>query len=83
MGKILGRIDLKKKDQSFREFLDTLPDVAPDLKQLATDFVEGFDAARTERISTHALAKDEEASERSEADQSFRISNGAIARLIR
>jgi len=76
LARIIGQIDLKKGDQSFAEFLRARQDISPDWKQLATDFVEGFNAARTERISIHALAKDQQASERIHGDESFRISTG-------
>src|SRR5205823_395832 len=76
MAKVLEKIDPEKRDESFAEFLVRLPGISPEWKQLATDFVEGFDAARPERISVQALAKDEEASERIDGDQSCRVSNG-------
>jgi len=76
--KIMEQIDSRQKDQSFAEFLATTPGISSKWKDLAKDFVEGFDAARTERISIQALAKDQEASERIEGDQSFRIPTGYV-----
>src|SRR5579862_1387245 len=49
VGEVMNRIDPRAPDCSFREFLDEqLPDAR--LRQLATGFVEGFDAAYTDRI---------------------------------
>ena len=76
MEKIIGGINLKKPDQSFADFLAGFPGIWPEVKQLAKDFVEGFNAARVERISVHSLAKDQQASERIEGDQSFRVLPG-------
>ncbi|HWF19985.1 MAG TPA: NAD(P)/FAD-dependent oxidoreductase [Verrucomicrobiae bacterium] len=74
--RIIGKIDLKQRDEPFSIFLSHLRDVPSDWKKWANDFVEGFDAAHTERISIHALAREESYSERIEGDHSFRIATG-------
>jgi monoamine oxidase len=76
LGKLMEKIDPEKKDQSFAEFLNSVPDISSDLKQLAIDFIEGFEAARPERIGVHAMAKANESSESIQGDESFRISTG-------
>jgi len=76
LGELMGKIDPKKKDQSFAEYVNSRPNISSELKQLALEFIEGFDAARPERISIHALAKANESSERIHGDETFRISTG-------
>lgn len=62
-------------DPSFSEFIRTVdhPDYA---KQLATSYVEGFNAAHKEKISVASLAQDAAASEVIEGDRTFRIASG-------
>ena len=81
MEKIFAQMDPKQKDQSFCSFLESLANVGAETRQLAIDFIEGFDAARPERISLHALARDQELSDNIEGDRAFRISTG-YAQLI-
>lgn len=67
-------------EQSFQEYVDRL-DPSPDDRQAAVGFVEGFNAARQERISVRALAQAEEASHRIEGGRAFRLSGG-YGRLV-
>jgi hypothetical protein len=62
-------------DPSFAEFLDasSYPD---QVKQRAAFYVEGFNAARKEKIGIAALAQDAQASERINGDHLFSIGNG-------
>ncbi|HZV35756.1 MAG TPA: NAD(P)/FAD-dependent oxidoreductase [Verrucomicrobiae bacterium] len=74
--RIMEKVDPHQCDQPFATFLSRLSDIPPDWKRWANDFVEGFDAAHTERISIQALAREEDYSNRIEGDQSFRIATG-------
>ncbi|HOK46868.1 MAG TPA: FAD-dependent oxidoreductase, partial [Bryobacteraceae bacterium] len=62
-------------DMSFQEFLDHA-DLDPDTKIWATSYVEGFNAARRERISVLSLLEDEEETRRVHGDRAFRIFSG-------
>jgi monoamine oxidase len=62
-------------EQSFREYLDRAA-VSPDVRLAATNYVEGFNAARAERISIQALAQADEAAARIEGDRGFRLAGG-------
>jgi monoamine oxidase len=62
-------------DRTFEAYLrESSCDV--DAKRRAAGFVEGFNAARKERIGVQSLLQDEEASEQIAGDRSFRILNG-------
>ncbi len=55
---VARRLDARKADRSFAEFLDAAPGGrrAADARALMRSFVEGFHAADTRRISMRALA---------------------------
>lgn len=78
VGEIMNRIDPQAPDCSFREFLDR-QQLDARSRQLATGFVEGFDAAYTERISTHALLRSEHSAEEMEGDTQARVREGYSA----
>ena len=65
----------KGPDQSFAEFVSKTSH-SGDAKQLATSFVEGFNAAHAGIIGIASLAKDAQASDSIDGDRSFRIFNG-------
>jgi monoamine oxidase len=65
----------KRKDESFEDFLGRSRQ-SPEIKNWARLYVEGFNAARNERISTASLRRDAEAAEEIDGDRSFRILNG-------
>jgi protoporphyrinogen oxidase len=68
-------------DRSFSEFLQTLScDDAT--KRDATEFVEGFNAARAERISLQHLSISQEAADRISGDTPYRILSG-YDRIVR
>src|SRR5439155_22978854 len=80
LDKVLSKLeDLGPKDLSFAEFVErycNAPALA-EARELAMSFVEGFDAARAERISAKSLAKAEEASgDGPEGSESFRLLGG-------
>ena len=62
-------------DRTFLEFIEQSP-YPDETKQLAISYVEGFNAARKERISIASLAIDGRASDEIKGNQSFRIANG-------
>ncbi len=63
------------QDESFQEFLDRT-DLDQDTKTWATSYVEGFNAARRERVSVLSLLEDEEAADAIQGDRAFRIFSG-------
>ncbi len=77
--RIIQRVNLREGDRAFASFLTSQTDIPTEWKQFATDFVEGFDAAFADRISLHSLVKEQQASERIQGDQSFRIAGGYSA----
>jgi monoamine oxidase len=62
-------------DQTFEQFLSAC-DCDEKAKPWATAYVEGFNAARKERISVAALAAEAKAAEAIDGDRSFRILSG-------
>jgi monoamine oxidase len=71
----------EESDKSFSDFLEHSSH-SEDAKRLAMHYVEGFNAARGERISVQSLAKDAEAAAEIDGDSSFRFVDG-YHRLIR
>ncbi|MCI0350083.1 MAG: FAD-dependent oxidoreductase [Acidobacteriales bacterium] len=64
-------------DCSFADFLRTLGDKFPEkAMQRATSFVEGFNAARRDRISVQSLIQSNQADEKIHGDLQFRINEG-------
>jgi monoamine oxidase len=62
-------------DESFETFLQRVDD-DEETKSRATDYVEGFNAAYKDRISVHALARQQEAEESAGGDRMFRLVAG-------
>jgi monoamine oxidase len=75
---VLAKMSDEIKDTSFEDFLSSLPDdkYSPRAKEIAKRFVEGFHAARTERIGIHGLNAFEDASHPIDGDRAFRLRNG-------
>jgi monoamine oxidase len=78
----IGRVmdDLRRaadacKDQTFQEFIERA-EYPEETKQMATAYVEGFNAARKEIVSIASLACESQAAARIDGDRSFRILNG-------
>ena len=65
----------RRKDESFEDFLARCH-ARPDIKNWARIHVEGFNAARKERISAMQLKEDSDAAHEIEGDRAFRILNG-------
>src|ERR1700759_894997 len=66
------------EDQSFREFIEACcqGEQMEKRRRMAISYVQGFDAAKTEKISVKALIHENEAGEAIEGDRQFRIVNG-------
>jgi monoamine oxidase len=62
-------------DRSFSEFLETLQ-LDDETRQWATEFVDGFNAARADLISLQHLSISQEASDRISGDTPYRIFSG-------
>lgn len=71
----MKRVAKAGADPSFFEFIQASlqPQAA---KDLATSYVEGFNAAHKERISVASLAQDAEAAENIDGDKTFRVASG-------
>jgi monoamine oxidase len=77
VNKIRAKIGVLKRDISFHEFLRRRRELTPYLRQLASNFVEGYHASHADRISTEALRSADE--EQEGANRQFRIANGQDA----
>ncbi len=75
LAQVFDRLPTSGPDESFARFLDSLA-LPADQRRLVIDFVEGFDAARVDRISAQALAIAERAAEQIEGDRQFRLVEG-------
>jgi len=75
---LMNQMKSSDADQSFRQFLDSVPDTADSqrAKEMATRHVEGFHAANIDRIGIHGLVKANEAADSIEGSRSFRFQNG-------
>ncbi len=63
------------REETFSEFLDKTS-FSQEAKQLATSYVEGFNAARRESIGIGSIVKDARAADAIDGDRSFRLMNG-------
>jgi monoamine oxidase len=68
-------------DRSFEEFVNTL-DIDEETRRTAVEFVEGFNAARSGRISMQFLAQTQDSIDRVGADTQFRVFAG-LDRIVR
>jgi monoamine oxidase len=75
---LMNKMKSSDADQSFRRFLDTVPDSADSrrAKDMASRHVEGFHAANINRIGIRGLIKANEAAESIDGNRSFRFQNG-------
>lgn len=71
------------RDETFTEFLAGL-NASREAKELATSYVEGFNAARGDVIGIASLVKDQQAADEIDGDRSFRLMQGydAVARWM-
>jgi len=81
LNQLMSQMKISEPDRSFRDFLTSLPNDSETAraKEVAATFVQGFHAARTERIGVHGLIKANEAEDELESHKSFRILNGYSA----
>jgi monoamine oxidase len=77
----ISRLASETQDQTLLAFLNDR-DYSPEEKQATRSFIEGFDAARAEKISVAALAEDQRASDLIDGDRSFRLMNGYRSLLL-
>jgi monoamine oxidase len=78
VSEMMNRISPRGADRSFKEFIERQK-CDDRTRRLMTAFVEGFDAARTERISAHALLKAERSAEKMDGDMQARVDEGYTA----
>ena len=74
--KILSKINTKAPDLDFCSFLDGIPGLSSMTRRFALDYVEGFHAADSARVSIHSLARAEAAAEADEGTRQFRLAKG-------
>ncbi len=75
--KILGKMDEKGPEQTFTAFLKTCcPEADGTTRDMAIAFIEGFNAARADRISTTALAFEQKAADEIDETSQYRIVGG-------
>jgi monoamine oxidase len=79
----MQRAASRGKDRTFADFL-AHSSHSEDAKRLATSYVEGFNAARSDVIGIASLAQDAKAADKIDGDHSFRLLNGyeSIARSL-
>jgi monoamine oxidase len=75
---VMRRLDPKKADRSFADFLAESPGgrSAAEARTLARQFVEGFHAADTRRISARALAEGGSPGDDAEEQRMLRVADG-------
>jgi monoamine oxidase len=75
---LMALMKSEEPDRSFQDFLQSLPDNENTrrTRAVASRYVEGFHAARIERIGVRGLIKANEAEDEVEGDRSFRILGG-------
>jgi monoamine oxidase len=72
---VLDQMKPGKEDISFEEFLKHVK-ASEEEKAWATEYVEGFNAARKERIGIHGLIQSERAAKSIQGERIFRITQG-------
>jgi monoamine oxidase len=73
---ILEKMDDRRPDQSFVDFLESLGPRQEESKKWALGYIRGFHAADPGLISVHSLVKGMRADQETGGDQSFRIPGG-------
>jgi monoamine oxidase len=75
--KVFDRMKDNGPDRSFLRFLESdAADLPEETRRLTLEYIEGFEAARPERISEHALVRENKASEEIEGDRAYRVLPG-------
>ena len=75
---VMDLMSLDQPDQTFQDFLASLPDdeASRKAKSVAIKYVQGFHAARIDRIGVHGLIKANQAEDEVEGNNGFRIPGG-------
>jgi len=73
------KINTEAHDEDFDSFLRHTPQIQPVARWLAREYVEGFHAAPTGRMSTHAFALADEAAEKEGGTSQFHLVEGYSA----
>ncbi|HEY0430399.1 MAG TPA: NAD(P)/FAD-dependent oxidoreductase [Pyrinomonadaceae bacterium] len=75
---MMDLMSLDQPDQTFEEFLASLPDDEPtrEAKEVAAKYVQGFHAAQIDRIGVHGLIKANQAEDEVDGSHGFRIPGG-------
>jgi monoamine oxidase len=75
--KVLGKMDEHGPEQTFAAFLKTCcPEADQATRDMTIAFIEGFNAARADRISTTALAAEQKAADEIDETHQYRIVGG-------
>jgi monoamine oxidase len=75
--KVFRRMPGSGEDRSFLDFLNSdASDVPEDLRKLVLEYIEGFEAARPDRISVQALVRENQSADEIEGDRAFRVLSG-------
>ena len=72
---LFNKLKCEQHDRSFREFIDDVS-IDEETRQHALAYVEGFEAADPDLISTCALARENNASDEMSGDRAFRLKLG-------
>ena len=78
-GEIFRRINLNGPDTPFEEFLARQKDLDERAREATRHFVEGFNAAHVNRISSHALLRAEQSAEKMNGSLQLRVTPGYSA----
>lgn len=73
---ILARMERGEHDQSFAEFIARCCPQESEARRWALAYVEGFHAAKAERISVRSILEGEEASAHIAGEKQYRVRNG-------
>lgn len=72
-----GMKHVKERDLSFAQYLELYcQNASSDVRAIAAMFIEGFHAARTDKISIRSLIQGNDAADQIDGDKQFRILNG-------
>lgn len=75
--RVFKKMKADGRDRSFLEVLnEAAADVPEDIRRLTLEYIEGFEAAKPDRISEHALVREQKAAEEIEGDRAFRVTSG-------
>jgi monoamine oxidase len=82
---VMGQMNLAKPDQTVAEFMASLPDdeSTREAKSTVSRYVEGFHAARIDRVGVQGLIKANEAEDEVEGEHGYRLADySTVPRLL-